>query len=780
MPRAVLDDTEELPPLAGGNYFVEQRSPLEFIPSGATVLDCVLGGGWPLGRIANIVGDSSTGKCGNFYFLSEDGLYHTDDFGADAPVGASALNKHLALDGTKSVLATHFYKERVSKTFHVETEHGFEINGTPDHKILVITPDLTLVERRVEDVKVGDYAVIAPGSIFPAEEVTLSFVGSVGVRTSEQMVLPATLNSDLASLLGFFVADGTLSSGGAVITASKAWKMAIIPKIAARALSVNPRYARGGFHFSNQVREVLPYLFGVKSLEGCTARYKHVPALVMRSTREVQGAFLSALLSCDSGVTSSNLIYCTASRRLAREVQMMLLNFGVVATFRTRLVELKTWDAPREYFHLSVAGSRYDALIREIGLLRHVKKVPSTSTKSSYLSVPYAVDYLRRAVIRVREDLGWAPNGKTLGGTRFPKTRLFVGSPRSMSRAAFARTVDILGDLLPTDVAQTCARVVSSALVFERVIHVTEDNTERWVYDVHVPDGHLFWSSGFISHNTLLAIEGAANFVRKWPRGRVFYRESESAFDDSYAEALGMPIDRVERVEPGSMLTVEEFYDDLCACAASVRKQGVPALYFLDSLDALSDKVEMGADFDEKSYNMTKQKQLGKLFRLCTAEVARARMCLIIISQTRANIGSMFTEKRRSGGDSLNFYSSQVLWLSHLGDITKTRSKVKRSVGIRVKAKMTKSKIALPHRTCEFVITYGHGIDSLASSIDFLDEVGYLDDVAGVARDTYNKRLLAMSDDEYWDEDARVASETRRVWREVEQRFMDEVRVKRR
>jgi len=35
---------------------------IEFIPSGSTVLDLILGGGYPIGRIVNIVGDKSTGK----------------------------------------------------------------------------------------------------------------------------------------------------------------------------------------------------------------------------------------------------------------------------------------------------------------------------------------------------------------------------------------------------------------------------------------------------------------------------------------------------------------------------------------------------------------------------------------------------------------------------------------------------------------------------------------------------------------------------------------------
>ena len=44
------------------SYFANPSPNIEFLSSGCTVLNCVLGGGYPLGRIVNIVGDKSTGK----------------------------------------------------------------------------------------------------------------------------------------------------------------------------------------------------------------------------------------------------------------------------------------------------------------------------------------------------------------------------------------------------------------------------------------------------------------------------------------------------------------------------------------------------------------------------------------------------------------------------------------------------------------------------------------------------------------------------------------------
>jgi len=282
---------------------------------------------------------------------------------------------------------------------------------------------------------------------------------------------------------------------------------------------------------------------------------------------------------------------------------------------------------------------------------------------------------------------------------------------------------------------------------------------------------------------TLMAIEACANFAQMHPKGNIYYREAESAFDAPYAEALGMPVDRVKFIEPEDFVTVEDFYSDLHKAVNDTIKRDIPGLYIVDSLDALSDKAEQGAKFDQASYNVSKAKQIGKLLRMCKGEVSKARMCLIIVSQTRDRITEGFMarfakKKTRSGGKALDFYASQCLWLSHLNTISATRGKVKRPVAIRVRAKCEKNKIALPLRTCEFTIRFGQGIDSLASSLDWLEDVELWDDVIDSSRKTYMNRINALSDREYWQEALRVDTAVTQLWADTEEAFLEGTRQK--
>jgi len=79
MVRKIVKSEEEVKD-DQGIYYTPKKSLVTFT-SGCSLLDCALGGGWPIGRVSNIVGDKSTGKtllaieaCANFARRFPDGL----------------------------------------------------------------------------------------------------------------------------------------------------------------------------------------------------------------------------------------------------------------------------------------------------------------------------------------------------------------------------------------------------------------------------------------------------------------------------------------------------------------------------------------------------------------------------------------------------------------------------------------------------------------------------------------------------------------------------------
>ena len=278
---------------------------------------------------------------------------------------------------------------------------------------------------------------------------------------------------------------------------------------------------------------------------------------------------------------------------------------------------------------------------------------------------------------------------------------------------------------------------------------------------------------------TLCAIEAAANFARRYPDGKIFYREAEAAFDEDYAASLGLPIDRVDFGEDGlgtQWETVEDIYEDLKECCDLCIKEGVPGFYVIDSLDALSSRAELERAIDEGSYGMEKQKQLGQLFRRLVRKIKEARICLLVISQVREKIGISFGDKyRRSGGKALDFYASQVVYLSHMKTLKRTIKGAERAYGIRIKAKCTKNKISLPFRECEFSLRFGYGIDELPAAIEWLEQVKQSKDLLdGESAKSFIERVDKLPRKEFNTEMKRVRKHFKKVWNEIESRFVPE------
>lgn len=272
------------------------------------------------------------------------------------------------------------------------------------------------------------------------------------------------------------------------------------------------------------------------------------------------------------------------------------------------------------------------------------------------------------------------------------------------------------------------------------------------------------------------ATEVMINFVAQFPEGSVAYRETEAAWDNGYAEAMGLPLSHIDfGDEESPIITVEDFYADFDSFCERQLKCKQPGLYVLDSFDALSDEAEMSRDIDKASFGAAKAKKMSEMFRKITRKQEKANVLLFIVSQVRDNIGAMFGEKhKRSGGKALDFYASQVFWLAHTKILKRTINKVERPYGIELKAKVKKNKVGMPFREAEFTFEFAFGINDLLASINWLDAVDRLD-AFGIKKSElkeFLKEVADMPEDEYRAERARAADAVKLVWAEVEATHM--------
>lgn len=282
------------------------------------------------------------------------------------------------------------------------------------------------------------------------------------------------------------------------------------------------------------------------------------------------------------------------------------------------------------------------------------------------------------------------------------------------------------------------------------------------------------------SGKTLLAIEASANFKRKYPRGVIRYLEAEAAFDEEYAQALGMPTAAVSFVN--DVDTIEGWFADLNLTMDAL-PEGVPCLYIVDSLDSLSDTKELARKDDEDSFGAAKAKKISEGFRKIIRRIEEKQVLLIVISQLRDNIGAMYGSKtKRSGGRALDFYATHILWLAEVGKEKRTSEGVERVVGINIKATCKKNKVGMAYRECAFTLIFGYGIDDVSANVQWLMSVAADCDELATLRLTAKgyKAALTRLRDMGPEASAQVREQLNnavvRVWRDIELRFLPKAR----
>jgi len=271
----------------------------------------------------------------------------------------------------------------------------------------------------------------------------------------------------------------------------------------------------------------------------------------------------------------------------------------------------------------------------------------------------------------------------------------------------------------------------------------------------------------YSSGKSLLAIEACANFRKSNPKGKIVYIETEAAFDHVYAESLGLPS---QGIDFPPIFTVEDAFEDLEGRLKSTQR----TLVVIDSLDALSDRAEQERAIDKESYGAEKSKMISQWFRRQNQRLSRSSVTVIIVSQLRDAIGVKYGEKqKRSGGKALDYYATQVLWLSQVKTHRRTIKGVERATGVQIRARCKKNKVGPPFRQCEFPLLFNYGVEDVQAGLDWLVEVKRTDAV-GMTQEAAKKlakKLDRLTPKQYQEERQNIGDAVKEVWNELEQAF---------
>ncbi|MDM8562762.1 LAGLIDADG family homing endonuclease, partial [Candidatus Marithioploca araucensis] len=394
--------------------------------------------------------------------------------------------------------ASHFFYGGRQKTIRVETKRGFLLEGTPEHRLWIRCPDGSDGWRCLKDLT-GDEACAIDDKIEVwGNRVEIDTTKALNLSNLKRHYpLPTQMTTNLAYLLGLLIGDGTVSYRNNFVLTTADFEIAesfrciiedffgyIVTQSAARKTCYRVS--------SLQIRVFLEIL----GLSYHTVYDKHVPESILQAPRQFMIAFLQGLFDTDGYAEKQygNIRLSTASHRLAQEVQMCLLNLGILSSVKTKktlkntgyMVNIGGADAVT--FHKKI-GFRLSRK-RERAELATGKRVPNTG-------IPYLEEILRKVHKRILKT----PKKKvTLG--QASKIRSIFSIYLRLKRNISYSKLDALIEYCHIN-GIDCSELEEARkrpYFYDRIISVTTGDTE--VADLSVPETHAYIANGFVSHNS--------------------------------------------------------------------------------------------------------------------------------------------------------------------------------------------------------------------------------------------------------------------------------------
>ncbi len=487
------------------------------------------------GNFGSIDGDRAAAMryciSGDSLLLTNDGLIEISSVSNKKDVKIN--KKILSYDGSLNN-AIRFFNSGKQKLIEIETSQGYSLKGSYNHPVLCWTVDFLgkplLQWKLLEEISKNDIVVLQRGyELFSKKSFLLNDYTPKNKRFKE-ISLPTKMNKDLAFLLGALVSEGSFHQKKIIFNNSDMDFYESIKKILLtqfKGLKLYERDVKGNCkELEVYHQKVVQFMINI-GLKEVKSADKEIPFSVLGSKKEHIVSFLKGLFEGDGTVSykkdkrndgkSLELAYHSKSKKLIKQLKILLLNFGIVTTKpyvdkRNNCLKLQITGFTSQNEFCDKIGFFSD---RKNSVLNNVKKINSLRMSKTD-NIPHLLNYLRSKY-----------NSLFLKKNNFDRYSLLIKNYSKIIKIVDKSDKNLIDFILKNNFYFNSV---------ESVIKKKEEN----VYSVKVDSNcHSFVANGFINHNTEARLQKISDVMLKdIEKDTVDFRPN---FDESLKEPTVLP-----------------------------------------------------------------------------------------------------------------------------------------------------------------------------------------------------------------------------------------------
>ncbi len=460
------------------------------------------------------------------------------------------------------------YDMGVNDLICLKTSMGYEISGTPEHKVIVINGNGDVIFKKLEDITNNDYVALTYNTNIFNDKLKLNFHFRPSKFDSNSHTLKNIeyMNEDIARLLGYAISEGNDNTKIVITNYDKEIQddiVKICEKIGIGYVSLTcDDEKNNGLPINAQIASValvdFMYYLGYR----CGAKNKEVPWSILQADKNSQAAFIRSLFDGDGTVfygesddgermrTKVLVEYYSSSYELCRQLQIMLLNMGIISRLNIKKgVSLEYRGEIRNYdksYRISINGGEILKFANLIGFGLDRKKeilnrcIEELESRDRWTDVIYPnidkklkVLYERLKLMGKRGEIIKTWEEDFIVGDKSTKItrRRSVSSREHLISYDFNKpmwayitgerypskdTLDkMLHILSPTSdmIEYKYLKILGEKFIFDKVDNIK--NEKEKVYDLTVDDVHSYIGNGIVNHNTILACSVIKQIARK-------------------------------------------------------------------------------------------------------------------------------------------------------------------------------------------------------------------------------------------------------------------------